>query len=240
MEKAYIDARFAEIGENYKRIKDSIAEAAVRSGRQPGDVRLMGVTKTVESIYINHALSLGIDLIGENRVQEYLGKKDDLQLDGVEKHLIGHLQTSKVRQIVGQVDMIDGVDSVKLAREISRVSAKKGADTDILIEINIGNEDSKFGIDPAALIETIDEISKMEYIHIRGLMAIPPINDDDKKNRIFFANMYKLFLDIRDKKIDNVSMDILSMGMSGDFVNAILEGSTMVRVGSSLFGRRVY
>ena len=136
--------------------------------------------------------------------------------------------------------MIDGVDSVKLAREISKASAKKGLETDILVEINIGNEDSKFGIDPAALIETIDEISGIENIHIRGLMAIPPINDDDKKNRIFFANMYKLFLDIRDKKLDNVNMDILSMGMSGDFVNAILEGSTMVRVGSSLFGRRVY
>ncbi|MCQ2484455.1 MAG: YggS family pyridoxal phosphate-dependent enzyme [Clostridia bacterium] len=240
MEKAWVEARFHDIEENYKIIKDKIAEAAIKSGRNPSDVRLMGVTKTVESIYINHALDLGVDLIGENRVQEFLGKRDELKLDGVEKHLIGHLQTNKVRQIVGEVDMIDSVDSVKVAAEIGKQSLKRGIITDVLVEINIGGEDSKFGIDPSAILDNIYQMSEIDGIRINGLMAIPPICDDDKENCKFFANMYGMFLDIRAKKLDNVNMNILSMGMSGDFENAVREGSTMVRVGSSLFGRRVY
>lgn len=240
MEKALVEARFHDIEENYKIIKDKIAEAAIKSGRSPENVRLMGVTKTVESIYINHALELGVDLIGENRVQEFLGKRDELKLDGVEKHLIGHLQTNKVRQIVGEVDMIDSVDSVKVATEIGKQSLKRGIITDVLVEINIGGEDSKFGIDPSAIMDNIYQMSEIDGIRINGLMAIPPVCDDDEKNCKFFANMYSMFLDIKAKKLDNVSMNILSMGMSGDFENAVREGSTMVRVGSSLFGRRVY
>lgn len=240
MEKALVSERFRDIEENYKRIKDDIAEAAVKSGRKPEDVRLMGVTKTVESLYINHAISLGIDLIGENRVQEYLSKKDELNLDGVEKHLIGHLQTNKVRQIVGQVDMIDGVDSVKLASEIGKESAKRGIVTDVLLEINIGGEESKFGIDPLAIEETVCEIAQINSIHVNGLMAIPPICENEAQIRNFFMKMYGIFLDIGSKKIDNVNMSILSMGMSGDFKQAVLEGSTMVRVGSSIFGKRIY
>lgn len=240
MEEALIEGRYRDIEDNLKAIRENISEAAIKSGRHPEDVQLMGVTKTVESVYINHALSLGINLIGENRVQEFLGKRDELRLDGVKKHLIGHLQTNKVRQIVGEVDMIDGVDSLKIAREIGRVSEKKGIETDVLVEINIGDEESKFGIDPTQLYENICEIAEIGSIHIRGLMAIPPICDDDAENRKFFMNMYRMFLDIKAKKIDNVDMNILSMGMSGDYENAILEGSTMIRVGSSLFGRRVY
>ncbi len=218
MEKALVEERFRDIEENYKRIRENIQKAAIESGRDENSVRLMGVTKTVDSLYINHALSLGIDLIGENRVQEYLGKRDELHLDGVERHLIGHLQTNKVRQIVGEVDMIDSVDSVKVAREIGKISAKKGIVTDVLVEINIGEEASKFGLDPSELTETLCEISEIDAVRVKGLMAIPPMA----------------------KKLDNISMDILSMGMSGDYVEAILEGSTMVRVGSSLFGKRVY
>lgn len=240
MERALVEARFRDIEENYKVITDKIAEAAIKSGRKPEDVRLMGVTKTVESIYINHALELGIDLIGENRVQEFLGKRDELKLDGVEKHLIGHLQTNKVRQIVGEVDMIDSVDSIKLATEIGKQSVKKGIVTDILVEINIGAEDSKFGFDPSQLYENVCQMSEIDGIHVNGLMAIPPICDDEAKNCKFFGNMYRMFLDIKAKKMDNVTMNILSMGMSGDYENAIREGSTMVRVGSSLFGKRVY
>lgn len=240
MERALVEARFHDIEENYKIIKNNIAEAAIKSGRRPEDVRLMGVTKTVESIYINHALSLGIDLIGENRVQEFLGKRDELKLDGVEKHLIGHLQTNKVRQIVGQVDMIDSVDSVKVAAEIGKQSVKNGIITPVLVEINIGNEESKFGLDPSALTETIYEMSEIDGIRINGLMAVPPICDDETENCRFFANMYNMFLDIKAKNIDNVIMNILSMGMSGDYESAVSQGSTMVRVGSSLFGRRVY
>ena len=240
MERALVEARFHDIEENYKTTMNNIAEAAVKSGRCPEDIRLMGVTKTVESIYINHALSLGIDLIGENRVQEFLGKRDELKLDGVEKHLIGHLQTNKVRQIVGQVDMIDSVDSVKVAKEIGKQSVKNGLVTDVLVEINIGNEKSKFGLEPSALYETVCEMSEIDGIRINGLMAIPPICDDETKNCKFFENMYRMFLDIQSKKLDNVNMRILSMGMSGDYESAVREGSTMVRVGSSLFGRRVY
>jgi pyridoxal phosphate enzyme (YggS family) len=240
MEKALVEQKFRDIEENYKNIKENIAEAAIKSGRKPKDVRFMGVTKTVESVYINHALSLGIDLIGENRVQEYLGKRDELNLNGVEKHLIGHLQTNKVKQIVGEVEMIDGVDSLKIAHEIGKISEKKGIVTDVLVEINIGDEESKFGLDPSELSESICEMAEISSIHINGLMAIPPICENEEQNRKFFMNMYRLFLDIRDKKIDNVNMNILSMGMSGDYANAILEGSTMVRVGSALFGRRVY
>ena len=239
MEKALVEERFKDIEENYKRIRENIQKATLESGRDEGSVRLMGVTKTVDSLYINHALSLGIDLIGENRVQEYLGKRDELHLDGVERHLIGHLQTNKVKQIVGEVDMIDSVDSVKVAKEIGKISARKGIVTDVLVEINIG-EASKFGLDPSELTETLCEISEIDAVRVKGLMAIPPICDSSSEIRKFFMNMNRMFLDIKAKKLDNISMDILSMGMSGDYVEAILEGSTMVRVGSSLFGKRVY
>lgn len=240
MDEALVKQRFHDIEENYKTIKENIAQAALKSGRKPEDVRFMAVTKTVESLYINHALSLGVDLIGENRVQEFLGKRDELNLNGVEKHLIGHLQTNKVRQIVGEVDMIDGVDSIKVAKEIGKVSQKKGIITDVLVEVNIGGEESKFGLDPVKLDETVCEMAEIDGIKICGLMAIPPICTDEEENRKFFSNMYTMFLDIKAKKLDNVNMNILSMGMSDDYVSAILEGSTMVRVGSSLFGRRVY
>ena len=240
MEKALVEERFKDIEENYKRIRENIQKATLESGRDEGSVRLMGVTKTVDSLYINHALSLGIDLIGENRVQEYLGKRDELHLDGVERHLIGHLQTNKVKQIVGEVDMIDSVDSVKVAKEIGKISARKGIVTDVLVEINIGEEASKFGLDPSELTETLCKISEIDAVRVKGLMAIPPICDSSTEIRKFFMNMNRMFLDIKAKKLDNISMDILSMGMSGDYVEAILEGSTMVRVGSSLFGKRVY
>lgn len=240
MEKSLNEQRFYDIDENFKEISSKIAEAASKSGRDRNDIRFMAVTKTVEPLFINHALSLGIDLIGENRVQEFLGKRDELKLDGVEKHLIGHLQTNKVRQIVGNVDSIDGVDSVKLAKEIGKVSSKLGITSDILIEINIGAEESKFGFSPESVTESVYEMSEIEGIKIKGLMAVPPICDDSVKNRVFFENMHQLFIDIGAKKIHNVSMDILSMGMSGDYEEAILSGANMVRIGSALFGARNY
>lgn len=240
MEMLSDNRRISDITENYKEITEKIALCAEKSGRSPADVRFMAVTKTVEPVYINHALSLGISLIGENRVQEYLGKKDELNLDGVEKHLIGHLQTNKVRQIVGEVDSVDGVDSLKLAREISKVSQKAGITTDILLEVNIGAEESKFGFTPEYVKEAVYELAEIPGIHINGLMAVPPICDDSVKNRVFFENMYQLFIDIGAKKIHNISMDILSMGMSGDYDQAILAGANTVRIGSALFGARNY
>lgn len=240
MEKSLLDKRFSDIEDNYKELSLGISEAALKCGRDPSDIRFMAVTKTVEPIFINHALSLGIDLIGENRVQEFMLKRDELNLTGVEKHLIGHLQTNKVRQIVGNVDFIDGVDSVKIAKEIGKASLKAGISADILLEINIGGEESKFGFTPESIEEKVCEIAEIEGIRIRGLMAIPPICDDSEKNRVFFENMHRMFIDIGAKKIHNVSMDILSMGMSGDYCDAIASGSTMVRIGSALFGARNY
>ena len=241
MEKFIPDEnRLKSVEENYKAVRFKIDEAAVKAGRNPDDVRLMAVTKTVESVYINKAIEIGASLIGENRVQEYLGKRDELNLDGVEKHLIGHLQTNKVKQIVGEVDMIESVDSVKLAREISRVSINKGLTTDILVEVNVGKEESKSGIYLENLQELVCEIAEMPNIKIRGLMTIPPICDTEKEINGYFASMYQSFIDIRDKKLHNVNMDILSMGMSGDYEYAVANGSNIVRVGSAIFGARKY
>ena len=241
MEKFTVDeARLKAVEDNFKSIKDRVMETAVKAGRNPDDVRLMAVTKTVESVYINKAIEVGADLIGENRVQEYLGKKDELNLDGVEKHLIGHLQTNKVKQIVGEVDMIESVDSIKLAKEISRVSVNKGVDTNILVEVNVGKEDSKSGVYMEQLEELLVQIAALDNVKIRGLMTIPPISKKKKEVAEYFSTMYQSFIDIRDKKLDNVRMDILSMGMSGDFEAAVANGSNIVRVGSAIFGARKY
>lgn len=241
MEKFIVDeARLKSVEDNYKAIKSKIEDAAVKAGRNPADVRLMAVTKTVESVYINKVLDLGADLIGENRVQEYLGKKDKLHLNGVEKHLIGHLQTNKVKQIVGEVDMIESVDSVKLAREISRVSVNRGISSDILVEVNVGKEDSKSGVYIEQLEDLLFELAEMDGIRVKGLMTIPPICESEKEINEYFSTMYQSFIDIKDKKLDNINMDILSMGMSGDFEAAVANGSNIVRVGSAIFGARTY
>lgn len=229
-----------DIEYNYKFIKNKIEEAAIKSGRNPADVTFLSATKTVEPEYINHAISLGLDHIGENKVQELLSKYDEYNLDNCSLQFIGHLQSNKVRQIVGKVDLIQSVDSVKLAKEVSKQSIKNNTNTDILIEVNIGKEENKSGVMPENLLELIDEVKDLSSINIKGLMTIPPICDNTDKIRTYFADMHKLFLDISTKKLDNVNMDILSMGMSGDFYEAILEGATMVRIGSALFGKRIY
>ena len=241
MEKFIPDeARIQSVQDNYKKVLSNVQEAAIKAGRKPEDVRLMAVTKTVESVYINKVLDLGADLIGENRVQEFLGKKDELHLNGVEKHLIGHFQTNKVKQIVGEVDMIESVDSVHLAKEISKVSAKKGIITNILLEVNVGKEESKSGIYLEGLNELVSEVAEMDNIKIKGLMTIPPICDSEAEVSKYFESMYQTFIDIKNKKIDNVDMDILSMGMSHDYEAAVKNGSNIVRVGSAIFGARKY
>lgn len=240
MEKFILDEqRVKATIDNYKRIKENVNEAAVKAGRSTDDVRLMCVTKTVEAEYINPVLDLGADLIGENRVQEYLGKRDALHLNGVERHLIGHLQTNKVKQIVGEVDMIESVDSVKLAKEISKQSVNKGVTTNVLVEVNVGKEDSKSGIFMESLEELLGEIAQMPAIKVKGLMTIPPICDENEVRK-YFSAMHQSFVDIKAKKIDNIDMEILSMGMSGDYEAAVLEGSNIVRVGSAIFGARKY
>ncbi len=231
---------YDSIRENYIEITENIARAAEKSGRKAEDISFLAATKTVEPELINYAISLGLKKIGENKVQELLSKYDEYDLDNTELHFIGHLQTNKVRQIVGKVSMIQSVDSIRLAKEISRLSVKNCVSTDILIEVNIGREENKSGVLTENLYELIEEISRLENIKVKGLMSVPPICDDKQEISKFFDNMYKLFIDISSKKSDNVSMDFLSMGMSDDYQEAILCGANMIRIGSRLFGARIY
>ena len=231
---------FYNISENIKRINERIAAAALRSGRAEDSVNLVAVTKTVDAARINHAISCGIKYIGENKVQEFLQKRDELMLDGVSAHLIGHLQTNKVSKIVGAVDMIESVDSVRLAEAISKKSIELGIKTEVLLQVNIGREDTKSGIMPECLLETTHEISQLDGIIIRGLMAIPPAQVNNSEKYKFFSNMSQLFIDIDSKKMDNSNMGVLSMGMSGDYEIAVECGATLVRVGTGIFGLRSY
>ncbi len=240
MEKSFLESRKADIQYNLDVINERIAESAIKSGRKPEDVKLMAVTKTVDPIFINYALDYGVKLIGENRVQELLRKKPELHLDGVEKHLIGHLQTNKAGQIVGEVDMIQSVDSLKIAKEIAKQSVKKGVVTDVLLEINVGEEESKTGFSMSEFFETLHEISEIDAIRIKGLMTIPPICENNTILCKYFEKIHNIYVDIKEKKLDNIDMNILSMGMSGDYYEAILCGSNLVRIGSSIFGPRIY
>lgn len=237
MEKPLIDPSLEYA---LRTVEDNIAESCAQVGRARNDVRLLAVTKTVDADRINQAIALGVKQIGENRVQEFLGKKEALHLTDVQAHLIGHLQTNKVRQIVGQVDMIQSVDSERLAQAISRVSVERGIVTPILVEVNIGGEEAKSGIEPDRLEELLEKIHTFEGIKVRGLMTVPPILTKESEKRAIFSKMYQLFVDNRAKKLDNIDMLELSMGMSSDYVEAILEGSTIVRVGSAIFGARHY
>ena len=230
----------ADVEYNYRVICENIARAAQSVGKTADDITFLAATKTVDAPTINHAISLGLRYIGENRVQELLSKYEDYDLDHASLQFIGHLQTNKVRQIVGKVDLIQSVDSVKLAREISRCSLKQGISTDSLLEVNIGREENKSGVLPEALPELLDEIKDIPAIKVRGLMAIPPICENAQENCKFFDNMRHIFLDIGSKNIDNISMEVLSMGMSDDYAEAIRCGANMVRVGSALFGKRNY
>lgn len=235
-----VEKRFSNIEHNLDTIREKIYKAATTVGRNPDEITLMAVTKTVEPIFINHALENGIRLIGENKVQEFLSKKPYLNLEGCEAHLIGHLQTNKVKQIVSEVSMIQSLDSLKLAREISKRSEEKGIVTPCLVEVNIGMEESKTGLELSALEELLHQVSLLKGISVEGLMTIPPICDTEQELDKYFSQMHKIFVDIRDKKIDNINMFVLSMGMSSDFESAVRNGSTLVRVGSSIFGERLY
>ncbi|MBP5378699.1 MAG: YggS family pyridoxal phosphate-dependent enzyme [Ruminococcus sp.] len=222
----------AYIDENLRIIKERCAEAKDRYRSSDDDIRIMAVTKTVAPEAINHAVELGIGLLGENRVQEYLSKADFYD-KSAEVQFIGHLQTNKVKYIINSVSMIQSVDSLKLGQEISRLAVKNGRIMDILCEVNIGGEDSKSGVAPAGLKELMDGLSELEGIRIRGLMTIPPPSDSD----VFLGRMKELY--------DKVSseykgMDTLSMGMTHDYAEAIRYGSTLVRIGTGLFGARDY
>ena len=190
MEILSIEERFKNIEHNINVIKSKIAAAAIESGRKPEDVKLMAVTKTVEPLFINHAIECGIDLIGENKVQEFLSKKPYLKLDNCKAHLIGHLQTNKVKQIITEVDMIQSVDSLKIAKEIAKQSAKKGITTDVLLEINIGDEESKTGFSKSEFMENLYQIAEIPELKVKGLMTIPPICDNNTILCEFFENIF--------------------------------------------------
>ena len=231
---------FTDVEYNYRQINERIAEAAEKSGRKREDITFLAATKTVDAAAINHAISLGLDHIGENRVQELLSKYEEYDLEHCSLQFIGHLQSNKVRQIVEKVDLIQSVDSVKLAREISAQSVKRNLVSNILVEVNIGREENKSGVFEENLEELLCEIAQMDGISVQGLMTIPPICDNKHKISNYFNKMHRLFIDISQKKLDNINMHILSMGMSDDYYEAILEGATMVRIGSALFGARNY
>ncbi len=228
------------VRDNLYAVRERMEKACIAAGRPTDSVSLIAVTKTVDADRINEAIACGVTAIGENRVQEYLGKKADLHLDGVTTHLIGHLQTNKVKSIVGAVDMIQSVDSERVAKAIDTASQTDGITTDILIEVNIGREPQKSGVLPEELPLLLEKVSTMQGLRVKGLMTVPPILDTEYEKRKIFSQMCRLFIDNRAKKLDNIDMQILSMGMSDDFYEAILEGATTVRVGSAIFGRRQY
>ncbi|MBR4910583.1 MAG: YggS family pyridoxal phosphate-dependent enzyme [Clostridia bacterium] len=222
--------------ENYRRVLENIEAAAARSGRRPSDITLLAATKTVDVSVINHAIEKGVKYIGENRVQEFLSKEPYYL--PVHKHFIGHLQTNKVKDIVGRVELIHSVDSLHLAKEISRQSQKKNITSNVLIEVNAGGEESKFGFTPENAIEGALEAAELPNIRVCGLMSIPPVCAAPGENAKFFELLYKLFIDIKAQYKDNSNIDTLSMGMSDDYVSAIECGANMVRIGTALFGRR--
>jgi len=226
---------FGYIDENLKEIQYNIAETAAKYRDPEDQIRLMAVTKTVSPEAVNHAVSLGVELLGENRVQEYQSKKD-LYNKSAEVQFIGHLQTNKVKYIIDSVSMIQSVDSLKLALEINRLAKNCGRVMDVLCEVNIGGEESKSGVSPDRLEDLILDISELENIRVKGLMTIPPPADSD----IHLGKMQELFMNMKSKNISKVKMDILSMGMTHDYADAVKYGSTLVRIGTGLFGARIY
>ncbi len=228
------------IAENVAAIREQMATAAIRAGRKPEEILLCAATKMIDTAAVRQAIAAGVDLCGENREQELTRKLSQHAYDGVPVHFIGHLQTNKVRRVVGKVSLIQSVDSMRLLRAIHEEAARQGIVQDILLEINIAQEVSKSGFQPESVFDFLPEMEDFPNVHVRGLMAIPPICQNAGKNHKFFQKMCNLAVDIRQKKYDNVSVDILSMGMSGDFADAIACGSTMIRVGTAIFGARDY
>lgn len=227
------------VEKNISEVKKRISEAAKAAGRNENEVTLIAVSKTKPVEMIKEAYDTGIRDFGENKVQEIMEKYPLLPSD-IRWHLIGHLQTNKVKYIIDKVCMIHSVDSLKLAEEISRQAVKHNVTVDILIEVNVAGEDTKFGVKPEDTIDLCRDISTLPGIRIRGLMTVAPFTSDPEENRPVFCALRQLFVDIGGKNIDNVCMDCLSMGMSGDYTVAIEEGATFVRVGTSIFGQRDY
>ena len=228
------------ISENVAAIKRRIEAAAIAAGRAPADIKLCAATKMNDSDAVREAIRAGVDLCGENRVQELTQKLSENAYEGAPIHFIGQLQTNKVKQVVGKVDLIQSVDRMKLLQAIQAEAHRQGIRQDILLEINIGEEESKGGFRKEVIWEVLNTLSEMPNVSVKGLMAIPPISQNPGDNNKFFEEMCNLSVDITAKKGDNVSMEILSMGMSDDYTDAIACGSTTIRVGTAIFGPRNY
>ena len=228
------------ISENVAKIRADIRAAALAAGRDPETVKLCAATKMNSSDRVREAIAAGVDLCGENRVQELTQKLSEDAYRGVPVHFIGHLQTNKVRQVVGKVDIIQSVDRMKLLAAIQAEAAAQNIVQKILLQINIGREEQKGGFLPEELPEILEALPNFSNIQVCGLMAIPPICQKKGDNDKFFQKMCEIGVDIRAKKYDNVLVDILSMGMSDDYESAIACGSTMIRVGTAIFGARDY
>ena len=228
------------IAANIARIRAEIAEAAIAAGRKPEDILLCAATKMNDSDNVRQAIAAGVDCCGENRVQELVKKYDEQAYTGAPLHFIGHLQTNKVKQIVGKVDLIQSVDSVRLLEAIAKEADRQGICQDILLEVNIGDDENKTGSSREELTRMLEKAGELDAIRVRGLMTVPPICQNSADSVKFFQEMYNLSVDIKAKKYDNVWVDILSMGMSGDYREAIACGSTMIRVGTAIFGARDY
>ncbi len=228
------------IASNVSAIRARMAGAAKAAGRDPGEIQLCAATKMNDADAVRQAIAAGVDCCGENRVQELVLKSSQNAYAGAPVHFIGHLQTNKVRQVVGHVDLIQSVDSAHLLQAINAEAGKQSLIQNVLLEVNIGREASKGGFAPEEILPFLEHIDEFRNIRVRGLMAIPPISHHSGENRKFFQEMLQLSVDITGKKYDNVSMDCLSMGMSDDFEDAIACGSTMIRVGTAIFGARDY
>ena len=228
------------IADNIAAIRAKIDAAAIAAGRDPKEIKLCAATKMNDADAVRQAIAGGVDLCGENRVQELVQKQKENAYEGAPVHFIGVLQTNKVKQVVGKVDVIQSVDRLNLLDAIQKEAAKQGIVQDIFLEVNVGGEESKSGFAAAEVLPLLEHISEYPNIFVRGLMTIPPISEKSGSNRKFFQEILQLSVDIRTKKYDNVSVDCLSMGMSDDFEDAVSCGSTMVRVGTAIFGARDY
>lgn len=225
--------------ENYDQVAKKVEEACMRAGRNKEEVTIIAVSKTKPLANVVELQSHGVMDFGENKVQELCSKYEEIEKP-VKWHLIGHLQTNKVKYIVDKVELIHSVESLKLAKQISKEAVKKDVTVPVLIQVNVANEDTKFGLETEEVVALVEEAAKLPNIKIKGLMTIAPFVDDPEDNRIYFRELKQLFIDIKEKNIDNVDMEILSMGMTGDYEVAIEEGATMVRVGTGIFGARNY
>ena len=228
------------IAENIARIRAEIAEAAIAAGRKPEEILLCAATKMNDADNVRQAIAAGVDCCGENRVQELVKKYSEQAYTGAPLHFIGHLQTNKVKQVVGKVELIQSVDSVRLLEAIAKEAGRQGICQDVLLEVNIGGEENKTGSSQEELTRMLEKAGELDAVRVLGLMTVPPICQNSTDSVKFFQEMYNLSVDIKAKKYDNVWVDILSMGMSGDYREAIACGSTMIRVGTAIFGARDY